>query len=243
MFDGQHHAEGRAAIQLRAEFQRAAVLLQNARGELLDEAALAAARMGCATLLLSQPDRLRELLLSADRPVQFVFAGKAHPADQPGKDMIRGIYLNYVYLGGNAAGVEAASRRYFDKGVKDITIAEAAMLAGIVGTIVALLALWRLDRLDGHRARRRIPVRWRTFTAVDATVIAVSVFVPVQAAGSATPSRHTLNWIVEPTARSRTHCLPVPTVCAPVTDRNVVTVPFTLRISWTVPEFDWSCSP
>jgi glycogen phosphorylase len=44
-----------------------------------------------ATLLLSQPDRLRALLLSADRPVQFVFAGKAHPADQPGKDMIRDI--------------------------------------------------------------------------------------------------------------------------------------------------------
>jgi starch phosphorylase len=44
-----------------------------------------------ANLLLSQPDRLRELLLSTDRPVQFVFAGKAHPADQPGKDMIRDI--------------------------------------------------------------------------------------------------------------------------------------------------------
>ena len=46
-----------------------------------------------ATLLLSQPDRLRKLLLDADRPVQFVFAGKAHPADQPGKDMIRDIEL------------------------------------------------------------------------------------------------------------------------------------------------------
>ncbi len=46
-----------------------------------------------ATLLLSQPDRLRKLLLSADRPVQFVFAGKAHPQDQPGKDMIRDIEL------------------------------------------------------------------------------------------------------------------------------------------------------
>ena len=44
-----------------------------------------------ATLLLSQPDRLRELLRSADRPVQFVFAGKAHPADHPGKEMIRDI--------------------------------------------------------------------------------------------------------------------------------------------------------
>ncbi|MEO5901440.1 MAG: alpha-glucan family phosphorylase [Ilumatobacteraceae bacterium] len=44
-----------------------------------------------ATLLLSQPERLRSLLLSIDRPVQFVFAGKAHPADLPGKDMIRDI--------------------------------------------------------------------------------------------------------------------------------------------------------
>jgi starch phosphorylase len=44
-----------------------------------------------ATLLLSQPDRLRELLTSTDRPVQFVFAGKAHPADHPGKEMIREI--------------------------------------------------------------------------------------------------------------------------------------------------------
>jgi starch phosphorylase len=46
-----------------------------------------------ATLLLSQPDRLRRLLLDANRPVQFVFAGKAHPADQPGKDMIREVEM------------------------------------------------------------------------------------------------------------------------------------------------------
>jgi starch phosphorylase len=44
-----------------------------------------------ATLLLSQPDRLKALLLSADRPIQVVFAGKAHPADDVGKEMIRQI--------------------------------------------------------------------------------------------------------------------------------------------------------
>ena len=38
-----------------------------------------------ANLLLGQLDRLKQLVLDADRPVQFVFAGKAHPADQPGK--------------------------------------------------------------------------------------------------------------------------------------------------------------
>ncbi|MDQ3469980.1 MAG: alpha-glucan family phosphorylase, partial [Actinomycetota bacterium] len=44
-----------------------------------------------ATLLLSDPDRLRRLLDDAARPVQFVFAGKAHPADTPGKQLIRQI--------------------------------------------------------------------------------------------------------------------------------------------------------
>ncbi len=44
-----------------------------------------------ATLLLSQPDRLKALLLSPDKPIQLVFAGKAHPADDIGKEMIRQI--------------------------------------------------------------------------------------------------------------------------------------------------------
>ncbi len=48
-----------------------------------------------ANLLLSQPERLQRMLLSADRPVQFVFAGKAHPADEPGKAMIQQIQ-NYA---------------------------------------------------------------------------------------------------------------------------------------------------
>ncbi len=41
------------------------------------------------TLLLRQPERLRRLLLSTDRPVQVVFAGKAHPRDDLGKGLIR----------------------------------------------------------------------------------------------------------------------------------------------------------
>jgi starch phosphorylase len=44
-----------------------------------------------ATLLLSQPERLQALLFHPERPVQMVFAGKAHPADQPGKEMIQQI--------------------------------------------------------------------------------------------------------------------------------------------------------
>jgi len=44
-----------------------------------------------ATLLLSQPERLKQLLLSTSRPVQLIFAGKSHPADDTGKELIRQI--------------------------------------------------------------------------------------------------------------------------------------------------------
>jgi starch phosphorylase len=44
-----------------------------------------------ADLILRDADRLRALLLHAERPVQFIFAGKAHPADRPGQDLIRRI--------------------------------------------------------------------------------------------------------------------------------------------------------
>ncbi|MDA2894162.1 arabinosyltransferase domain-containing protein [Mycolicibacterium sp. BiH015] len=47
----------------------------------------------------------------------------------------------------------------------------AAILLSFVCTVIALLALWRLDRLDGRRMHRLIPTRWRTVTAVDATVL------------------------------------------------------------------------
>ena len=46
-------------------------------------------------------------------------------------------YLNIVYFGGGAYGVEAAARRYFSKSAADLTLVEAATLAGIVQQPVA----------------------------------------------------------------------------------------------------------
>lgn len=45
-----------------------------------------------ATLLFSDPERLEKLLTNIERPVQFVFAGKAHPKDEPGKRFIQQVY-------------------------------------------------------------------------------------------------------------------------------------------------------
>jgi starch phosphorylase len=42
-------------------------------------------------LLLRDPERLLRLLKDKERPVQLIFAGKAHPMDMPGKELIRSI--------------------------------------------------------------------------------------------------------------------------------------------------------
>ncbi len=49
-----------------------------------------------------------------------------------GKAQILELYLNRVYFGSGAYGVEAAAQRYFGKSARHLTVAEAAMLAGLV---------------------------------------------------------------------------------------------------------------
>jgi penicillin-binding protein 1A len=47
------------------------------------------------------------------------------------KDRILELYLNQIYLGAGAYGVETAAQRYFGKSVRDVSVAEAAMLAAL----------------------------------------------------------------------------------------------------------------
>ena len=48
------------------------------------------------------------------------------------KDQILELYLNRVYFGSGAYGVEAAARKYFGKSARFVTLAEAAVLAGLM---------------------------------------------------------------------------------------------------------------
>jgi 1A family penicillin-binding protein len=47
------------------------------------------------------------------------------------KEDILEMYLNYISYGGTAVGVESAAKQYFDKSAKDLSLAEAAMIAGL----------------------------------------------------------------------------------------------------------------
>ncbi len=48
------------------------------------------------------------------------------------KDQILELYLNRVYFGSGAYGVEAAARKYFGHGAREVTLPEAAVLAGLM---------------------------------------------------------------------------------------------------------------
>jgi penicillin-binding protein 1A len=48
------------------------------------------------------------------------------------KDEILELYLNRVYFGAGAYGIEAASQRYFDKSARELSIAEGAVIAGLL---------------------------------------------------------------------------------------------------------------
>ena len=49
-----------------------------------------------ATLMFSDPDRLARILTNPERPVQLIFAGKAHPADDGGKRLIQEIFWRSI---------------------------------------------------------------------------------------------------------------------------------------------------
>lgn len=75
------------------------------------------------------------LLLSSERTFgrklrEVLLAYKIEKSFQ--KKQILFLYLNHVYFGQRAYGVEAAARTYFHKHIKEITPAEAALIAGLV---------------------------------------------------------------------------------------------------------------
>ena len=64
------------------------------------------------------------------------------------KDQILEAYLNRNYFGQNAYGVQEASRTFFSKDVQDLTIAESAMLAGIIKSTTRFQPFFRVKPED-----------------------------------------------------------------------------------------------
>lgn len=67
------------------------------------------------------------------------------------KQQILELYLNKIYFGDGLHGVEAASRGYFDKHASELTIAEAALLAGLIQSPSNYAPTTYLDRAKARR--------------------------------------------------------------------------------------------
>jgi starch phosphorylase len=126
-----------------------------------------------ATMLFGDLDWLREILHNPERPVVFVFAGKAHPADVPGQDLIRRItqiskmpeFIGKVLM---VEGYDLALSRKLVYGV-DVWLnnplypleasGTSGMKAGINGTInLSVLDGWWGESYDGKNGWAIKPV-------------------------------------------------------------------------------------
>lgn len=76
-----------------------------------------------------------------------------------GKDRVLELYLNQVYFGNLAYGIEAAARTYFNKSAADLSLAECAMMAG---TVQNAIANDPLARPEAARERQKVVLRLMT---------------------------------------------------------------------------------
>jgi starch phosphorylase len=109
-----------------------------------------------ADLILHDFDRLLNIVTNARMPVQFIFAGKAHPADEPGKQMIQKVYraVKDARFGGRLAFLEDYDMniaRYLVQGV-DVwlnTPRRPREASGTSGMKAALNGVLNFSILDG----------------------------------------------------------------------------------------------
>jgi membrane peptidoglycan carboxypeptidase len=93
------------------------------------------------TLLMNESlyrRKIQEIILSLQLNIRF------------SKEKILELYLNKISFGSNSYGVEQASRRFFGKPSKDVTILESAIIASLPKTPTGYNPYSRRDRLMGH---------------------------------------------------------------------------------------------
>ena len=113
------------------------------------------------------------------------------------KNEILELYLNRVHFGAGAYGVEAAARRYFGKSARDVSLSEAALLAGLVKS-PSRLAPTR--NYDGAERRAQLVLAamteaglLKTDTAQAAMALGPSI-VKTSGAGS---SNYVADWVMD----------------------------------------------
>jgi penicillin-binding protein 1A len=114
------------------------------------------------------------------------------------KDQILGIYLNRVYLGGGAWGIDAASQRYFGKPATQLSLYEAAAIAGLLRAPTRLTPI-RDPAATAGRAQVVLDAMVRAnFIPEAAAKVAIASGAPMLGQIAAPrPGRHFADWVME----------------------------------------------
>jgi penicillin-binding protein 1A len=113
------------------------------------------------------------------------------------KAQILDLYLNRVYFGSGAYGVEAAAQRYFGKSARQLTLAEAALLAGLVQSPSRLAPS---HNPDGAERRARIvlaDMAEQKLIGADAEKVALAHPARAIKASGATAANYVADWVMD----------------------------------------------
>jgi penicillin-binding protein 1A len=114
------------------------------------------------------------------------------------KDQILEMYLNRVYFGAGAYGVEAAAQRYFDKPATKLTLAESAMLVGLLKAPSRLAPTGNIKSAQSRAAQ--VVRNMADAGYISAEMAEATIARPAQLARSRLPlpnARYFADWAVE----------------------------------------------
>src|SRR5690349_15409258 len=100
------------------------------------------------------------------------------------KQQILELYLNRVYFGAGAYGVEAAAQRYFGRSARNVTLAEAALLAGLVKSASRLSPTKNFD--GAERRAQVVLTAMADYSFADAGAVKVALAHPPRIAHPST---------------------------------------------------------
>lgn len=113
------------------------------------------------------------------------------------KNEILDLYLNRVYFGAGAYGVEAAAQRYFGKSARQVTLAEAAMLAGLVNSPSRLAPTRNLKGAQARAALVLAAMRQQGLITQEMASAALARPAQLSRAGMPDSSGYVADWVMD----------------------------------------------
>jgi penicillin-binding protein 1A len=113
------------------------------------------------------------------------------------KTEILELYLNRVYFGAGAYGVEAAAQRYFGKSARHVTLSEAALLAGLVKSPSRLSPTKNYDGAERRAQRVLTAMSEAGLLKEDVAQAAMALGPTIVRAGGGGSSNYVADWVMD----------------------------------------------